>query len=81
MKLRVQLFAVAKQIADADQLALDVVDGVSIADVRRAVVAAVPALDAILEHARWAVDAEFVDDDHRVTEQSEIAVIPPVSGG
>jgi molybdopterin converting factor subunit 1 len=81
MRIRIQLFAAARQIAGRDDLGLDVADGATIADVRRAIIAAAPALDRIVAHVRWAVDAEFVGDDHRVTEQSEIALIPPVSGG
>jgi molybdopterin synthase catalytic subunit len=81
MRVRVQLFAVAREVAACDELAVEAADGATIADVKNVVLAAVPALDGILAHARWAVDAEFVPDDHRVTEQSDIALIPPVSGG
>jgi len=49
--------------------------------VRRAVEAAVPALSRLLPHAQWAVDAEYADDNVPVHERSEVAIIPPVSGG
>jgi molybdopterin converting factor small subunit len=81
MKVCVKLFAVAKQLADRDEVAIDVVEPATIADVERALLATVPALAAIASHARWAVDAKFAVSDHAVTERSEVALIPPVSGG
>ncbi len=81
MKVSVKLFAVAKQAAGCDELALDVANGATVADVAEAVVVAVPALEGVLAHARWAVDAKFVDENQPVTADSEIALIPPVSGG
>jgi molybdopterin converting factor small subunit len=62
-------------------LELNVGEPASVADIRRAVEAAYPQLQPIVRHALWAVDAEYAGDQHAVTEQSEIALIPPVSGG
>lgn len=81
MNVRVQLFAVARQLAGSDEVAVDVVERATIAELQRSVVAAVPALAGVLGHARWAVDAEFVDAAHRVQPGAEVALIPPVSGG
>ncbi len=81
MKVHVKLFAAAREAAGAGEVAIEVRDGATLADVRRALVASVPALEKILPHARWAVDAQFAGDGQVVTETSEIALIPPVSGG
>jgi molybdopterin converting factor small subunit len=82
MMVRVKLFAVARQAAGSHELAVDVRDGATLADVREKLVAAAPALEDILPHARWAVDAEFAGDESKpITAQSEVALIPPVSGG
>jgi molybdopterin converting factor small subunit len=81
MTIRVKLFAVAKQVAGRGEVAVEVADGATVANVERAVVAAVPALAAVVVHARWAVDAEFASDTKVVTSASEVALIPPVSGG
>ena len=81
MTVRVKMFAAAREMAGCPELVVEVRDGATLADVRRAVVAAVPALDRILPHARWAVDAQFAAAETMVTEKSEIALIPPVSGG
>ena len=81
MRIRVQLFAAARQIVGCEELELIVSDGATIAEIESALLAAVPALENIIVSARWAVDAEFVDDDRQVMERAEIALIPPVSGG
>jgi len=81
MTVCVKLFAAARQQAGCDEIVVDVDDGATIADVERALVAAVPALNTVVTHARWAVDAEFVDGGQIVTAESEVALIPPVSGG
>jgi molybdopterin synthase catalytic subunit len=56
-------------------------NGATVADVQRALVAAVPALADVVAHARWAVDAEFAGGATVISPQSEVALIPPVSGG
>ena len=81
MQVRVQLFAVAKQAAGADHIDLLLADGATVADVRRALVAAVPELAAAQKHLLFAVNAEYAGDGVVVGEKNEIACIPPVSGG
>jgi molybdopterin converting factor small subunit len=81
MKVRVKLFAVAKELAASDELVIDVPTGATIADLRRSVVAAIPALEKIVPHSLWAVGAEYVRDDTKLNETSNVALIPPVSGG
>jgi molybdopterin converting factor subunit 1 len=81
MKVRVKLFAVARELAGQDELTLDVQEGTTLADVRRAVELACPALKRIMPHALWAVGAEYASDNIEVSDQSDVALIPPVSGG
>jgi molybdopterin converting factor small subunit len=81
MKIRVKLFAIAKELAGCEELTVDVPPIARIADVRRAVENAVPPLCRVLPHALWAVDAAYADDDSPINEQSDVALIPPVSGG
>ena len=81
MIVRVKLFAVAKEIAGSDEIAVEVREGATVGDVRNAMVAAVPELDGVLAHAMIAVNAEYANDGNEVSEASEIALIPPVSGG
>ena len=67
MKVRVKLFAAAKDLAKTDALVVDVPEGATVADLRAAVVATVPALDRIVAHSLWAVGAEYVSDDTKLT--------------
>ena len=81
MNVRVKLFAAAKELARADTLVIDVADAATVSQLRAAVVAKVPALDKIVAHSLWAVGSEYVSDDLKLNEQSDVALIPPVSGG
>lgn len=81
MRVRVTLFAVARELAGRSEVEVVVADRATVGEVRQALAAAVPALGDVLPHALLAVDAEYADDATIVTEQSELALIPPVSGG
>jgi molybdopterin converting factor subunit 1 len=81
MKVCVKLFAVAKELAGRQQLLIELPPGATVGDLRVAVITASPALAKIVPHALWAVDAEYASDVTPITEQSEVALIPPVSGG
>jgi molybdopterin converting factor subunit 1 len=81
MKVRVKLFAVAKELAGCDELSVELPAGATIRDLRSAVVVASPALARIVPYALWAVGAEYAADDALLSQQSEVALIPPVSGG
>jgi molybdopterin converting factor small subunit len=81
MNVRVKLFAVAKDLAGCDELTVELQPGATIGDLGGAIVIAAPALARIVPHALWAVGAEYANDNVRLNEESEVALIPPVSGG
>ena len=81
MKVRVKLFAVARELAGGDELSVELPDVATIRDLRGAIVTVAPALARIMPHALWAVGAEYANDDTALNEKSEVALIPPVSGG
>lgn len=81
MMVRVKLFAVAKELAGRDEIMVDVPVGATVGVLRDAISAASPALARILPHALWAVGAEYANSDTVLNERSEVAMIPPVSGG
>ncbi len=81
MKICVKLFAVARELAGDSEIIVEVHDHATIAELQRAVVAACPRMDRIMPHSRWSLDADFVTSDVYVHETSELALIPPVSGG
>ena len=68
-------------MAKKSSIELDVVPNPTVGELRKLVGEAYPALWALLGSSRFAIDREFVADDTIVSSYSEIAMIPPVSGG
>jgi molybdopterin converting factor subunit 1 len=81
MIVRVKLFAIAKERVGREEIAVELRNGATIADLRSAIAADFPALGQILPHVMWAVGTAYANDTTELTEQSEVAMIPPVSGG
>jgi molybdopterin converting factor subunit 1 len=81
MNVRIQLFAIARQLAGQEVVELSLPEGATVNQLRRALQAQVPALAAVLPHVVFAVDAEYADDQAVIPAGASIACIPPVSGG
>ncbi len=81
MTLQVRLFARARDLAGSETVALELSDGATVADLRRRLVEACPALAALLPRCALAVDGEFAADALPLSAGAEVAVLPPVSGG
>lgn len=81
MKLQIKMFAVARQLAGSDQVEIDLAEPATIADVRAALVIAHPTLGTVSRHLLFAVNTEYAGESTPVSEKSEVACIPPVSGG
>jgi molybdopterin converting factor small subunit len=81
MIVRVKLFAAARELAGSDEVFVEVRLPATISDIQSAILLAYPALKTILPHCLWAVDASYACGSHAIAETSEIALIPPVSGG
>jgi sulfur-carrier protein len=79
--VRVQLFAVARQLAGEDAIDLDLPPGATVADVRTELLRRTPALAPLARHLLFSVDADYAADGAVVPEGAEVACIPPVSGG
>lgn len=81
MKVRVKLFARARELAQADFVVLELSPPATIADLRRELALALPQLKTLAARSTLAVDEEFAEDATPVTENAEVALLPPVSGG
>ena len=81
MNVEVKLFAVARQLAERDEVVLELPDGASVALLRRKLVEVIPALGEVIASIMIAVNAEYADDNSIVPADAEVACIPPVSGG
>jgi molybdopterin converting factor subunit 1 len=81
VKVRVRLFAVARELAGTESLVVDVPDPATVAQLRRALADAMPALGPVVPHVLFAVGSQYVSDQHVLSTGVEVACIPPVSGG
>ncbi len=81
MIVQVRLFARARDLGGADQVSVELPERATVADLRRELARAVPALASLLEHSALAVNDEFAADGLVLAEGMEIALLPPVSGG
>ena len=81
MRVQVRLFARARDLAGADVLSVEVPEGANAGELRRALAARYPALAGLLERSALAVNEEFATETTPVRADSEVAVLPPVSGG
>jgi molybdopterin converting factor subunit 1 len=82
MKVRVKLFAVARQLAGHDEVEFELPGNApQVSDLRAALIVAYPQLGDIARHLMIAVDTDYAADTTPIGPDSEIAVIPPVSGG
>jgi sulfur-carrier protein len=81
MKIRVKLFAVARQWAGADGVELDLPANATVGAARAALLDRLPKLLEMGPHLRFAVDEEYADDATSILAGSNVACIPPVSGG
>jgi molybdopterin converting factor subunit 1 len=81
MQVNVFLFATLKDLAGQSRLTIQVPEGATVEDVRRAVAALHPHLEPNLQAAVAAVNREYAFAGDKVAESDEVAFFPPVSGG
>lgn len=81
MKLAVQLYARARELAGQDHVELDLDEPVSVGDVRQALATTVPDLAPLAPGLFIAVGTDYADDGVVVTAGETIVCFPPVSGG
>jgi molybdenum cofactor biosynthesis protein MoaC/molybdopterin converting factor subunit 1 len=82
MEVEVRLFAVFRERAGRDRLALELPEGASVAEAIQAL-GRRPELEQLIARmpVRAALNREYVDEDARLSAGDELALIPPVSGG
>jgi molybdopterin converting factor subunit 1 len=81
MQVKVKLFAAAKEKAGQGELELDLPAGATVAELRAAIIKNYPQLSQLAAHAMWAINTTYANDQATIAPKSEIALIPPVSGG
>ena len=81
MQATVLLFAMARERAARPSITVDLADLATVADLKLALAVACPAIAPMLPMLRIAIDSQYALDDQSVPPGSELAAIPPVSGG
>lgn len=81
MQLEIRLFAMLREAAGQDRLAIDVPAGTTVGGLKAAIAETYPALADFVPATRVAVALAFVADEYALSAPAEIALIPPVSGG
>lgn len=81
MRVRVRLFARARDLAGAEEVTAELPAGATVAELRRELAARYPDLARLLECSAVAVNEEFATDATRLSGAEEVALLPPVSGG
>lgn len=81
MRIRVRLFAVARQTAGRDTVDVELPEGATVADLRRQLGGQIPELADLSSRMTFAVNARYADDETTIPSDADVACIPPVSGG
>lgn len=81
MKLKVRLFAAARELAGCGEVEIELPTGASVGELRAALIVAAPALEALAERSMVAVNEEYASDATLLNNSDVAALIPPVSGG
>lgn len=81
MSYQILLFAAAKERVGAGSIELITRTGLTVGELKQALVAAHPCLQSLLPSSLIAVNSEYASEDLMIPAGAEVAVIPPVSGG
>jgi molybdopterin synthase catalytic subunit len=81
MKVRVLTFAGVREILGAGEITIELPAGAGIAELRSALESDHPALESYWDRLAVAVDGKLGEDAPRLRDGSEVALLPPVSGG
>ena len=81
MNVTVKFFAAARDVAGRESCVLDVPAGATPSLVLDVLSKEYPRLLQLKHSLRVAVNWEYVAQDHLLSENDELAIIPPVSGG
>jgi molybdopterin converting factor subunit 1 len=81
MKLRVKMFAMARDLANASEVEVTLRESATVADLKVALQTQLPALQPLMKHLMFAVNSSYATDTTWLAPDADVACIPPVSGG
>ncbi|MBK8503699.1 MAG: molybdopterin converting factor subunit 1 [Saprospiraceae bacterium] len=80
MKIKILAFGIAKDILGARTMELDMAESTSVALLKAHLIEQHPQFSKLRSLA-LAINQEYVDDNQIISENDEVVIIPPVSGG
>ena len=81
MKIRVRLFAIARQAAGCEAVEVALPEDATVEQLRAELARQVPQLSGLVPHVMFAVGTQYADDRTVLPRNADVACIPPVSGG
>ena len=81
MQIKVKLFAILREITGQNEINLEVSSEISCGEILSRLQEGNPSLFPLLERCFVALNGRYVDKEVIVSEEDEVAVLPPVSGG
>ena len=81
MIVTVKLFAAARDAVELSEVRLEIGTDATVRELRTSLAEQYPPLQPILGQSLFAVDAQYVSEGTPLDANSDIACIPPVSGG
>ena len=81
MQVKVAMFALARDLVKANEVTVDIDEGSTIGDLKHVLADAHPQLKELIFRSAISVEHEFAPDAVEVKSGSQVALIPPVSGG
>lgn len=81
MKINVQLFARARDLAGTTQVAVDLPAAARIADLKRSLAEQYPQLAPLVANLLVAIGTDYAADSTVLSQDSAVSCFPPVSGG
>jgi len=80
MKLKLRAFGIAKDIIGGAHLEFDLQEGQTVSALKSALCRRFPDFEKLAKIS-FAVDEEYQNEDFELTENQEVVILPPSSGG
>jgi len=81
MRITVQLFARARDLAGTDRVELEIPVRACVADLKQSLAKRFPQVSPLIANLLVAVGTDYADDQTILKPGMEVACFPPVSGG
>jgi molybdopterin synthase catalytic subunit len=81
MRIRVKLFAAAREMVGEREVAIELKEGTTVGDLMEGVFSRYPGLKAMAGSLVFSVNRELAERSVGLQDGDEVGIIPPVSGG